>query len=259
MRDWKYHRWLTSRRRVTIFTAVGTLACIAVAFAIDSYSITQGRWAWGEDPWKNVIIPLVIAPPTLYILLTQMRELSIARDRLEVIASTDSLTSCLNRAAFATLVEGYLERFAGSPSNHGALLVVDVDHFKKINDTLGHHVGDEVLKMIASTIRNALRDTDLIGRLGGEEFSVFLPGTRPDQCAEIAERVRLAVQQANFRPEGSPLLLTVSIGAAPFATATTFSELYQVADQHLYDAKRTGRNRVAIATLLDGTTSRQVQ
>jgi len=258
MRGWKFSRWLTSRRRVAFVAAIGTLACIIVAFAIDSYSISQGRWMWGEDPWKNVIIPLVLAPPVFYGLLTMVRQLSIAHDRLEIVASTDSLTSCLNRAAFATLVDAYLEKFSGTPRNHGALLIVDVDHFKKINDTLGHDVGDEALKMIASTIRGALRDIDLVGRLGGEEFSVFLPGAHADQCAEIAERIRVAVQRSDFRPNGDRWLLSVSIGAAPFAAATTFSELYRVADQHLYDAKRKGRNRVAVAAPLDGTAAQRV-
>ena len=252
MSGWKFNQWLTSQRRVILITAAGTLACIIIAFAIDSYSVRQNQWAWGEDPWNNVIIPLVIAPPVLYFLLSKMRELSIAHHQLEIVASTDSLTSCLNRAAFATLVDAYLDKFSAVPRAQGALLVVDVDNFKTINDTLGHDVGDEALKVIAVTIRNELRDIDLIGRLGGEEFSIFLPGVHRHQCSEIAERIRSAIQKADFNPAGERWSLTVCIGAAPFTAKTSFSDLYRVADQHLYGAKRNGRNRVMMAATLDG-------
>jgi DNA-binding transcriptional LysR family regulator len=135
------------------------------------------------------------------------------------------------------------------------------------------HPDIDIALDISGDVRDFLRDNidvafrwgdgdypgiDLVGRLGGEEFSVFLPGAHADQCAEIAERIRVAVQRSDFRPNGDRWLLSVSIGAAPFAAATTFSELYRVADQHLYDAKRKGRNRVAVAAPLDGTAAQRV-
>ncbi|MCV0396178.1 MAG: GGDEF domain-containing protein [Rhizobiaceae bacterium] len=248
MRPNKFNLWLTSQYRVALLTALGTLFCIAVALVVDGYSIEEGRWRWGANPWNNVIIPLLVAPPLLYFLLTQMRRLSIAHRRLEIVASTDSLTSCLNRAAFATLVEAYLEKFADPPRhNQGAMLVIDVDHFKRINDTFGHDVGDDALKLIADSIREALRDVDLIGRLGGEEFCVFLPGATSEQCEGVAGRICRAVEDASFCPSGQRWPISVSIGAVPFAKTTTFSELYRVADQHLYEAKRSGRNKVVVS------------
>lgn len=246
----KLRLWLTSQSRVAMLTGVGTLVCIGVALAFDSYSPAEG-WRWGARPWNNVIIPLLLAPPLFYFLLSQMRQLSIAYGRLEAIASTDSLTSCLNRAAFATLVEAYLERFATSPErNQGAMLIIDVDHFKRINDEFGHDRGDEALTLVASSIRAVLRNVDIIGRLGGEEFSVFLPGASVEHCARLGDRIRQAVGELEFRPTGEPYPITVSVGAAPFSSATTFSELYRVADQHLYLAKKTGRNRVVVAPSL---------
>jgi diguanylate cyclase len=243
----KLNLWLTSQFRVAGLTAIGTLVCIVVALAFDGYSFEDGRWRWGARPWNNVIIPLIVAPPLLYFLLTQMRKLSIAHHRLEIVASTDSLTSCLNRAAFATLVEAYLEKFSPTPQrSRGALLIIDVDHFKRINDTFGHDRGDDALRLVAHSIRDVLRDVDLVGRLGGEEFSVFLPGATVDQCRSVAERIRQSVGNTPFSPEGERWQITVSIGAVVFATSATFSELYRAADQRLYEAKRGGRNRVVV-------------
>lgn len=245
-------RWLTSQKRVAVLTAAGTALCIVIALAFDSFSLASFTWEWGERPWNNVVIPLLLAPPLFYFLLTKLRALSIAHHRLEVVASTDSLTSCLNRAAFSTLVEAYLEKF-GTDRTHGqgALLVIDVDHFKRINDSYGHDVGDEALCLIAAAIRQNLRERDLLGRLGGEEFSVFLPGATEPQSRKIAERIRETVEAVLFAPVADPHPLSVSIGGAPFAGGTTFSSLYRTADQRLYVAKRAGRNKVIMASGVD--------
>lgn len=249
MRPSRLNLWLTSRFRVALLTALGTVACIVAALVIDGYSSGDGSLRWGPRPWNNVTIPLLVAPPLLYYFLTQMRQLTIAHRRLEIVASTDSLTSCLNRAAFSTMVEAYLEKFAAAPpmQTRGAMLIVDVDHFKRINDTFGHDQGDEALKLISSSIREVLRDVDLVGRLGGEEFSVFLPGVSAEQCQQMAERICEAVRDSTYTPDGRRWPISVSVGGAPFTSSTTFSELYRLADLHLYEAKRSGRNKVVIA------------
>lgn len=246
MKGWKLDRWLTTQRRVAFLSAVGTAVCIAIAFAIDSYSLSERTWTAGNDPWKNVVIPAVIAPPFFYFLLTKVRQLAIARHRLEIVASTDSLTSCLNRAAFSTLVEAYLAKFENTARGLGAMLVVDLDHFKRVNDKFGHAAGDEALKAVTAAIRSALREVDLIGRIGGEEFCVFLPGARPDHCAQIAERIRSSVEQVDFKASEEKWPMSVSIGGATFSGTTTFSELFRSADRRLYEAKRAGRNQVVI-------------
>jgi diguanylate cyclase len=224
--------------RVILLTIAGTLCCIVFAFTFDSYSFQENLW------------PLLIAPPFFFYLLSKLRQLAIAHDQLLVVASTDSLTSCLTRVAFTTLVDAYLERVDRQEWRRvGALLVMDVDHFKNVNDNYGHDAGDEALKLIVQSIRSTLREVDLVGRIGGEEFSVFLPGILPDQVFVVAERIRETVKAAIFCPAGAPHKLSISIGGATYLRSTSFSELFKLADKRLYEAKRNGRNRVELCQL----------
>lgn len=229
--------------RVFLLTAVGTIFCIVAAYGIDWYSHS----GWGPEPTNNLIIPLILAPPFFYYLLSKLRELAIARDELMIVASTDALTACLNRRAFTTLVDAYLERIARhDEAAAGALLVIDVDFFKTVNDRFGHAMGDEALKVVSAEIKAMVRDIDLVGRIGGEEFSVFLPGTDLPRAEAIAERIRTAISNAEFMPYGDRFRLTVSVGGATFERQGTFSTLFHLADQRLYRAKQNGRNRIDI-------------
>ena len=233
--------------RVIVGTVLGTAVCIAVAFIVDSYSVEDG-WRWGEAPVNNVLIPLLVAPPFFFYLLSKLRQLAIANARLLQVASTDSLTSCLSRAAFTTLVDAYLvevaKRDAQKERAEGALLVFDVDHFKSVNDRFGHDHGDEALKLIVQKIKSEVRDIDLVGRMGGEEFAVFLPGASRGSTIAVAERIRASVSCIAFEPMGKRCPLSISIGAVTFAAPAPFADLYRSADRRLYDAKRNGRNRV---------------
>ncbi|EAQ35962.1 hypothetical protein NB311A_01280 [Nitrobacter sp. Nb-311A] len=257
MKAWSFSKSLglstQSWTRVILLTIAGTLCCIALAFVIDSYSFVEGRWRLGPSPKDDVIIPLLIAPPFFLYLLSKLRQLAIAHEQLMVIASTDGLTSCFNRAAFTTLVDAYLDRVdRQEKGGEGALLVMDVDHFKNVNDNFGHDMGDEALKLIAQSIKSTLREVDLVGRMGGEEFSVFLPGIAPDRVVMVAERIRETVKAVNFCPQGIPCNLSISIGGATYVRTASFSELYKLADKLLYDAKRQGRDRVELCQLGSG-------
>ena len=233
------------RARTWALTALGTLVCIAVAFGFDSYEFSTGAWRWGKDPINNLVIPLLLAPPFFFLLLDKMRELAIAHTELMTVAATDGLTSLLNRRAFTEMVDGYMKRVEEAErTTGGALLVIDVDHFKDVNDRFGHDTGDEALKLIAGTIRAAVRETDLVGRLGGEEFCVFIPGQSPELAAATAERIRLAVSEAEFLPGGAHHGLSVSVGGVAYDRSLPFSDLYRRADERLYAAKHNGRNRV---------------
>lgn len=163
-------------------------------------------------------------------------------------ARTDTLTGLHNRRYFFELAERELAR--GRRYNGLlAVLMLDLDHFKAVNDAYGHHAGDRVLRGFGEILARSVRDVDIAGRIGGEEFAVVLPEARAEQAVEVAERVRLAVAGADLRLEqGEALHVTVSIGVAAAAAAESDIEaLLDSADQALYEAKRAGRNRVCIA------------
>ena len=136
--------------------------------------------------------------------------------------------------------------------SRGALLLVDIDHFKRVNDHYGHLAGDHVLRHIVGVLRQRLRASDVLGRYGGEEFMVLLPGTDLHGAAQLAEQLRQAVQAAPCEWQGQRIAFTVSIGVAasadtPADPSPTSEALLQAADQALYRAKDDGRNRVALA------------
>jgi diguanylate cyclase (GGDEF)-like protein len=159
--------------------------------------------------------------------------------------------SVLNRGAFTLLVESYLERAeqnAVLPS--GSLLVMDADHFKLINDTLGHQQGDEALKIISQTTKRCLGPADLVGRVGGEEFGVFLPGAALAEASKVAKVIRSSIRKTEF-PAGTDFRrLSVSVGGVPFQRIASYDELFSIADQGLYQAKASGRDRIRITESL---------
>ncbi len=160
-------------------------------------------------------------------------------------AHIDVLTGLNNRRYFFELAEQELAR----AKRHGAplqALMLDVDHFKLVNDTYGHHAGDRVLQKLSEICVQTLREIDLLGRIGGEEFAILLPETKGEQALEVAERLRLAVAVATVPLEqGDSIHFTVSIGVARFvATDTKIEDMFKRADTALYAAKNAGRNRV---------------
>lgn len=247
MHDAHYDLSARSRARVIVGTLLGTLGCVLAALYLDSYNF---RSLATPDRDRaiifDVIVPTVIAAPLFFYFLNKLRELAVANHAMAIIASTDSLTGLLNRGAFIALAESCLSRRGTDDrESRGALLVVDADNFKTINDRFGHECGDDALKLIADAIRKTARVTDHVGRLGGEEFGIFLPGSSPMHAEYLAERIRLAIAGINFAPRDTPVALSVSVGCASFATGLPFKDLFRVADRKLYEAKDMGRNQVA--------------
>nr|WP_255714225.1 GGDEF domain-containing protein [Pelagibacterium xiamenense] len=173
------------------------------------------------------------------------RQLEIAYERLEAAAARDSLTQCLNHGAFVDEVTALLEDPA---TRGGGLLVIDADHFKSINDRFGHACGDAALKMIAATIRSVIRETDIVGRLGGEEFGIFLPGAGEAATRIVAQDLRLRIRNVTFDTGGEPCRLSISVGGAVCTQATPFGSLFRHADAQLYAVKNAGRDNVAVST-----------
>lgn len=160
-------------------------------------------------------------------------------ERVRQLVRTDELTGALNRRALT-------ERMARAPERvPGAVLLIDIDHFKVVNDAHGHAVGDEVLRWFAHTLRRFLRSDDLLVRMGGEEFCVLLPGVDGDLARAIAERIRAEFASRDTAPTSAgPLRITASFGYSLFGPGDTLDAQLRQADDALYAAKRAGRNRV---------------
>jgi diguanylate cyclase len=236
-----------SRSRVWLGTIAGTLLCVGVALFVDSYNFAEMDDArLSRAILINTLVPTVLAGPLLFLLLSKIRQLAIAHEQMAVLASTDSLTAVLNRGAFHMLVDAYLTqtRNAASPSD-GSLLLIDADHFKAINDEYGHQKGDEALKLIADGIRGSLSGVDLVGRIGGEEFGIFLPRSARREAAQVAERIRSLIAGLPF-PSADARRLSVSIGGVSFRNEDSFERLFMLADRSLYEAKNGGRNQVRL-------------
>lgn len=174
------------------------------------------------------------------------RDLLRQKEIAEALARTDALTGLANRRAFDEAAQLEIRR-AQRYGTALAMVMTDLDRFKSINDTHGHHVGDRVLVDFAQTLLASVRDVDLVGRWGGEEFVILMPGTALDEAARVAERMRLAVAGAPTRCEGKICGYTASFGVAVLsAERQTVDALLGAADVALYRAKAHGRNRVEL-------------
>lgn len=173
------------------------------------------------------------------------RKLEEQSEVLRRMANTDSLTGCLNRRALFDIAPSHFAKHR----NAGGLFLLDIDFFKKVNDTYGHEAGDAALVHFADVVRKAIRDDDELARLGGEEFAVLLPGATVDEIQVIAERIRQTVEVSPMTFKDEQINLTVSIGAVQKLDDTPFNldDWLPDADENLYQAKHEGRNRVVLA------------
>ena len=200
----------------------------------------------------STIVPIMVTFPITIFVQRERCKLAIALNDLEEVhaelerrARLDPLTGMLNREAFLEDIEA--RRAAGGAN--GAMLMIDVDHFKSINDTFGHHAGDEALRLIATTIRSNTRRIDVSGRLGGEEFGVYLHNDSEVCHEDVAERIRKAIGAIEFTPKpGTVRIITVSVGLARARPYEQGYELLRRADQSMYEAKNAGRDQVMIST-----------
>ncbi|GAB4141028.1 MAG: hypothetical protein Tsb009_10640 [Planctomycetaceae bacterium] len=168
------------------------------------------------------------------------QEIRRQNEELQHLASTDSLTGCLNRRAFFTRFETLWQETSDNEHPFSCIMI-DIDKFKTINDQHGHQTGDEVLKHVASLLQSQLSDSEILGRYGGEEFSVLLPGRTVDDAETISEMLRQTIQSK--RPAGLPVTISVGVSSRSFG-AESPEELVKQADHCLYAAKESGRNCV---------------
>ena len=223
-----------------IFTIVAMKAFIGIIHPVGLYI--------------SVIAPLVVAVPVTWVFEGQRRKLKAALDALEeshkqleqlnrellMQATYDYGTGLLTRRHFVRTVSDQWQDV-----RQGALLCIDVDNFKVINDTYGHAAGDMALRMLASSISGAVGNMGLVARIGGEEFAVFLTDTSYPKAEKLAEEIRKVVEETLFYPvEGMAHKLSVSIGSAFVIEAKNFEALLAVADRRMYRAKGRGKNCV---------------
>ncbi len=225
---------------------------MALPFSIDrgQYGVFLVRRTRDQErfgPADLEFAQAVITAAVAVIQRAQMVESTMADNaRLEQLAHTDPLTQILNRRALTERITAEMERALRYDATL-ALLMIDLDHFKRVNDTYGHLVGDDVLRDVAQLLTETIRGNDIVARYGGEEFLVLLPETDDAGAESFAERIRVAVEAHEFNSanEASVLRLTASIGVAVFPAARIESveDLFARADAALYRAKADGRNR----------------
>jgi diguanylate cyclase (GGDEF)-like protein len=249
-------------RRAMRLDEIARVTVAGSAIVVDSILIGQPAQEILVAPvsFKNVPLGVIILAtssafdPDAAKLLEQFRgdlglaiNNALAHDRLERLAAVDPLTDAYNRRfGLARLGEEYSRAIRAE--NPLGVLMFDLDHFKTINDTYGHLVGDRVLRAVARVFRRVLREGDVLIRYGGEEFLVLLPGAGPDDIREIGERIRRAVGETTV-PEGDQrIAVTVSAGGASYRDSIDSPDaLIAAADAALYEAKDTGRNRIVMA------------
>lgn len=216
----------------------------------------------GPGFWMSLLCPLVIAWPASAYQFTQTEKIQRARDELARAhaeldrlhqelthahdllahkARIDGMTGGLNRDTFLQMFE-----MACRKDGCAALLLCDADHFKKINDAHGHLAGDEALRSIAAAISRSLRPLDFWGRVGGEEFAIFLDSADEEEAFYIADQIRSAAQEIGLVYEGRSVKTTLSIGVTVFEGPGDALDHYRIADRRLYRAKSGGRNRVVM-------------
>jgi diguanylate cyclase (GGDEF)-like protein/PAS domain S-box-containing protein len=211
-----------------------------------SWKKGDGREMWGDC----VIAPVPEADGSTGGYVAVIRDVSVEHINTQELidaALTDPLTGLHNRRGLEGRSEALHFRPGGVPITQ-VWIMVDIDHFKRVNDTYGHEAGDEVLKAVAEALRSTARVADIVARFGGEEFVLVLPDTSAEVAARIAERLRLAIEALSTDVDGQVIRVTASFGVAQRATQESQLEVLERADAALFSSKKDGRNRVTMST-----------
>ncbi|MEO8176905.1 MAG: sensor domain-containing diguanylate cyclase [Sphingomicrobium sp.] len=221
-----------------------TIAAGGSTHRYDTLAIT----ATGERRWyethSRALLDEYGEPEGLLSIVRDITKRKARETRLTVDALTDTLTGLANRRGFRNAIElSEADQWAASAS---CIAVLDLDHFKRVNDKFGHDAGDQVLREFARIARAVVREHDLVARVGGEEFAIFFPGTSVAQAMAVCERLRVSVAHTVIRYDKARIWVTVSGGVAPLG-AGGVDEAFPIADAALYEAKRNGRDQLALA------------
>jgi len=255
------YTWLTayefwrgrSEALVSRWPAIFMLFAHGALFLLRTPLVTLLPWSPTNNIFGSVWLTVLSFEALLFTISIAFILLAMAKERTELrhrtAAMIDPLTGIANRRAFLHEAGLLAKRHSGNPKPT-AVLLIDLDHFKSINDRFGHALGDRVLELFTDSARRSIRSSDLIGRIGGEEFAAVLYDTSRDKAVAAAERMRVAFAQISQDVDGRPVCATVSIGIVHCEEPELdVPELLSQADQALYFAKESGRNRVEVASL----------
>lgn len=228
-------------------TTIVTLLSVAVTLSAITLLNQQGYGLHSEIATLLALaVPLIVTPPLAWYLVGLLLQLHRDEKEMRNLASYDSLTGLLSRHAFFDNANNYfsLARRERSPFS---VMIIDLDHFKSINDRYGHPAGDAVLKLFADVVNSVARRSDIIGRLGGEEFAMLLPSTPTAEALEFSQRLHTAINKAVLKFNNSAIRYTASIGLTELDVESedSMDELLARADLALYQAKQAGRNQTA--------------
>lgn len=224
---------------ITVLTVVLAELCVSLLFLFGGAEAFHVRNAFIFAS----IFAVSIGMPISYYMLRQSMKLAIAKDKLHALAHTDALTGLPNRRSFFKEADAIL-RAAAEENIYCTLLVLDADHFKNLNDNFGHATGDQALIVIAEVLRNNIREDDLCGRVGGEEFAVLLPNLDADAAEPLAQRLVESVAASPIVERQAIVEFSVSCGLADTGQCKNLPTLFKAADDAMYQAKQDGRNRV---------------
>jgi diguanylate cyclase (GGDEF)-like protein len=224
---------------------LAAFSLLAIGLIVAGYVASPDLDFWDGLSNKSFSIVMIVVTAVC------LARLASSERQLTLRALTDPLTGVFNRRTFLDL-SGREEVRARRRGSLTSVLMMDIDHFKRINDSHGHPVGDQVIKALADNATKSLRPTDILARYGGEEFVVTLPETDAQVAERVAERLRASLQHLVIAIEGgTEVRFTVSLGVATFATGVPLAAAIERADQALYRAKQNGRNRVETSELLE--------
>jgi diguanylate cyclase (GGDEF)-like protein len=194
---------------------------------------------------ENVAANRVVAALVLYSVCFLIYRNSMSADVLRHLATTDPLTGAFNRRHYMDLMVRE-QRRADRYDTVYSVLMIDIDHFKRVNDTYGHQVGDQAIQAMADACKQLMRPTDIVARYGGEEFIITLTHTDSPGAVKVAERLRQAVSEIALATDQGTLKFTISIGVGTYAKPNRLDQIIGAADEALYAAKEGGRNRVCV-------------
>lgn len=234
---------------VLLVTGISILLSVAltVLITMGSGAADLTRLDWRIIVGTAILVPLIVAPIVSYSLVRLVFQIHRLESEMRKLATTDTLTGLLNRGAMITRA-AQLHQLAQRESQPLVMLMVDVDFFKKINDQYGHGAGDNVLRELGVTLKENTRGSDLVGRIGGEEFLFCMFGATLEEATFFTERIHAALRDKVFDYDGQSFYVTASIGVAHMSpeSVTPLETLLHRADKALYQAKKAGRNQTMV-------------